>query len=552
MRLLLLIFLIACPALHLVGQSAPEPPKPASVLVVANSEQQESVALAEYYAAQRGIPSANIVLLPMPGDETVSWTTYVSAIHNPLRAWLKEHRWIDTADTGNVDPQGRTDGVMMSHRIGYIVLCKGVPMRIKQDNAMLTSEAESAFVRVLGRDGEAMSKAPTFKGHLAKSHASVDSELAAMPARENLLVGVLPNPYYRNNAPGGTPLSVIRTARLDGPTFRAARALVDGAQVAERLGLRGRAYIDSGGPYKAGDQWLETARKALEAGHWDVTVDTARERFAAGVRFDAPAFYMGWHTPNVEGPFTEPGFRFPPGAVAVHLHSYSATTLLDPAKYWTGPLVDKGAAATIGNVNEPTLGFTHNLDVLAVCVLSGWSWGDAAWCAMPVVSWQGVVIGDPLYVPMKVDLDHQLRLLDDPDNVTLAQYPVIRAMRALKANGRADEALQRGETEFGVRPGLALALELARMEHAAGNEAAAVARLDFLRQIRYLAVEDQAVALDAAQFLLDIRRHDEALAVLRNLRALDRTSPAISGRVKAMGLEAATAKGDIAAMSEWQ
>ena len=48
-------------------------------------------------------------------------------------------------------------------------------------------------------------------------------------------------------------------------------------------------------------------------------------------------------------------FRFCPGAVAVHIHSFSAATLRDPLADWAGPLLWRGAAATLGNVYEPYL-----------------------------------------------------------------------------------------------------------------------------------------------------------------------------------------------------
>ena len=49
--------------------SAPEAQR---VVVVANSADPDSRALAEYYAAARGIPAGNIVALPLPTAETVT------------------------------------------------------------------------------------------------------------------------------------------------------------------------------------------------------------------------------------------------------------------------------------------------------------------------------------------------------------------------------------------------------------------------------------------------------------------------------------------------
>jgi hypothetical protein len=52
-------------------------------------------------------------------------------------------------------------------------------------------------------------------------------------------------------------------------------------------------------------------------------------------------------------PLADPGFRFRPGAVAVHIHSYNASTLRATDSNWIAPLLSKGAAALLGNTNPP-------------------------------------------------------------------------------------------------------------------------------------------------------------------------------------------------------
>ena len=111
------------------------------------------------------------------------------------------------------------------------------------------------------------------------------------------------------------------------------------------------------------------------------------------------AFYFGWYDWNVSGPFLNPRFQFRKGAVAMHLHSFSAQQLTDATKNWSGALLEKGAAVTVGNVYEPYLHLTHDFCHLQQRLLAGFSWGEACWMAMPVTSWQGVVLGDPLYRP---------------------------------------------------------------------------------------------------------------------------------------------------------
>lgn len=54
---------------------------------------------------------------------------------------------------------------------------------------------------------------------------------------------------------------------------------------------------------------------------------------------------------------------------------------------------------TVGNVYEPFLGASHRFDVFVDRLLDGYTVAEASWMSMSVVSWQGVVFGDPLYRP---------------------------------------------------------------------------------------------------------------------------------------------------------
>ncbi|MEZ0258380.1 MAG: TIGR03790 family protein, partial [Chthoniobacter sp.] len=96
-------------------------------------------------------------------------------------------------------------------------------------------------------------------------------------------------------------------------------------------------------------------------------------------------------------------------AVAVHIHSYSAMTLRDPLHHWTGPLLSVGAAATLGNVYEPYLSLTPQLDVFHDRLRAGFTFAESGYMAMRALSWMTTLVGDPLYRPYKgaVDLDEK-------------------------------------------------------------------------------------------------------------------------------------------------
>jgi tetratricopeptide (TPR) repeat protein len=54
----------------------------------------------------------------------------------------------------------------------------------------------------------------------------------------------------------------------------------------------------------------------------------------------------------------------------------------------------------MGCVNEPYLAGTPNVPAFLVRLIAGgFTFGEAAWTAQPVLSWQTTVVGDPLYRP---------------------------------------------------------------------------------------------------------------------------------------------------------
>ena len=71
------------------------------------------------------------------------------------------------------------------------------------------------------------------------------------------------------------------------------------------------------------------------------------------------------------------------------IHTRSGT------EQWTGPLLLRGAAATLGNVWEPCLAVTCYFDLFNQRLLSGATLAKAAWFASPGLSWMQVVLGDP-------------------------------------------------------------------------------------------------------------------------------------------------------------
>lgn len=424
----------------------------ARVVIVANARQPDSVALAEFYARVRSIPAANIIALPLPEAETITWREFVDQVHQPLQAELVRRGWIDARLAEPLDPFGRRRGVFNGHRISHLVVCRGVPLRIHHDPLV-----REPRVRPPG-------------AQFQTTQAAVDAELALLAQDNPPGIGFVPNPLFARDRPTRLALGqVIKVARLDGPTLDDARRLVVSALEGERHGLVGRYYLDLGGPHPDGDRWLRAVRDLLVALDYEGDVEETPATLAAGARFDAPALYFGWYTGQLEGPFRREGFRFPPGAVAVHIHSFSAATLRSATEGWCGPLVARGVAATVGNVFEPYLQLTHRPDLLLAALAAGRTLGDAAAAALPALGWQAVLIGDPLYRPFAPPV------AGPPPE--LAPYALIRtaAQRARQEGPAAAVPLLVAGLERA--PDLPVMLALGRTAAAAGQTARAVAAL---------------------------------------------------------------------------
>ncbi len=458
---LLLAGILLCGALQAAADLA------ARVIVVANARQPESVALARFYAAQRAIPEANIIALSMPETETVTWREFVDQVFQPLQDELIEREWISAIPSSLLDGFGRRRGTFTGHRISYLVTCRGVPLRIHHDPTV----EEKRVPALAGSQFET-------------NQAAVDSELGLLAQGNPPGAGFVPNPLYARDRPASFEAEmVVKVSRLDGPAWEDARRLVLSALEGERQGLAGRYYVDLKGPHADGDEWLDSVRTQLDELGFDGSIENTGGTFPADARFEAPVLYFGWYVGSLNGPFRREGFRFPPGAVAMHIHSYSAATLHSPDNGWSGPLVARGAAATVGNVFEPYLQFTHRPHLLLRALARGRNFGDAASYALPVFSWQAIALGDPLYQPFAVGLEEQEKSIDTLPPA-LAPYVAIRRAKLHLRRERPAEAEAVLQAAMERMPGLALTLALSRAHDAAGDRAKAVATLEVALPLR--------------------------------------------------------------------
>ena len=481
---------------------APDAALAGRVLLLANRDDPDSLRIARHYAEVRGVPAANLIALKMPLGESITWPEFIATIWQPLLDQLVPAGWIDAIPMVATDAVGRRKYAPNRHRIAALVVCRGVPLKIEHDPALYAEV--SPF---------------TNRAEFRTNAGAVDAELSLLALPNYPINAFVPNPLFQNEHPSANELGqVVKVSRLDGPTADDANALVDRAVAAERTGLLGRAYVDVANRDNVGDPWFETtARQLIELG-FDTDVDREPGTMPATARIDAPVLYFGWYSGAVDGPFLLPGFRFPPGAIALHLHSFSAATLRQSAGGWTGPFVARGVTATVGNVFEPYLHFTHPPHLLLRALARGATLVEAVYFALPALSWQAVAIGDPLYRPFAVSLEEQLANLASLPPM-LAPYAVLRRMRQLDDANRRDEATALGIAAQRETPGLAVAVALARRFLDAGQNDAAGNALGFAPLLTSFDANEWALAREAARLLEVAGRPGRAIALWRTLLA---------------------------------
>jgi uncharacterized protein (TIGR03790 family) len=512
-----------------VGQAAGEA---AHVVVVVNANDSGSTEIAKFYTEQRGIPKANIIALEMPTKETVTVREFVDTIYNPLLNALIEEDWMNAVKANGRDVVGRERVSVATHHISYLVTTRGVPLRIANDPTLL---------------GAGLEQLPK---QFKVNNGSVDGELALLAAPANLpMAAFVPNPLFSKMAPTSADAKrVIRVSRLDGPNVGVVKKLIARSMQAEAEGLMGRAYFDIGGPHAKGDAWMIAAGDLAVAAYFDTSLEKTKRPMDGRDRYDAPAIYMGWYRQNAYGPWREAKWSVPPGAIGFHLHSFSATTVRSTNKGWLGAFVNQGYCATVGNVYEPYLEYTHRPQMLLGALLDGHTFGEAAMFSNPALSWQGVAIGDPLYRPFKIGLDEQLQ---KSMNHSFSAYLCLRQINRLQAEGKADEAVAFARTQFVRQPSLALAYQLAKLYAAKDQSKKAVEALKVVRYITVFSSDEIVLVKKVADFLNKHAEGELALDLYRKLIDRDGLAKALKISLLEGGAKVAMNVGETTLASAW-
>ena len=499
-----------------------------NVAVIINDNSPDSQRIGQAYAATRSIPDSNVIHIRTSIEEAINRDGYARTIEGPIAAAIGRARLHD--------------------RVLYLVLTKGVPLRIA------------------GTSGQ------------TGTMASVDSELALlyrrMVGRLDKSEGAVANPYFL----GDRDLSEARpfthrdfdiylVSRLDAYTADEAVALIDKAASAKGSG---RVVLDQRGDASAnrtGETWLELASKRLadRSPGTEVVLETTPK--PARGHTDVLG-YFSWGSTDPQNRVRTSGLTFAPGALAATFVGSDARTFREPPVGWTptdaanrsswyagspesltGDLVRDGVTGAAGYVAQPFLNGVVRPQILFPAYLAGFSLVEAFYLSIPHVSWQTVVIGDPLCRPMpgKMLLSRS-EIEEDVDEVTglpalfgkrrlalavdlspdIPERAVALTLRADGLSARDDlpGARQALDEAVEMAPRFVVAmLKKAGLEESAGQHDAAI---DMYKRV--LDIDpSQVVALNNLAFALAVRRNmpSEALPLAKRAVALSPTNPTI-------------------------
>jgi uncharacterized protein (TIGR03790 family) len=378
-------------------------------LVVANRRMPQSQAIAEYYMKKRHIPRGHLLLTSLTKSEVMTRTAYNNRLKKPVLKKISQ---------------------LKGTRIAAIVLIYGVPLKVappkltqEMKDKLLELKRELAQLHAQENEGsELHSRIQQVRRNIeiisgTDKRAAVDSELALVKAGDYPLSGWIPNPYFAGFQGQTLKIGkddVLLVCRLDGPNPQLVYRLIDDSLAAEKTGLHGIAYFDARWPpppkdaknlkgYRLYDASLYKAAKVV-AKRMPVKLEETQALFPPG---SAPraALYAGWYS---LGHYID-SFTWVRGAIGYHIASSECTTLRNPnSNIWCVQILEHGAAATIGPVYEPYVqGFPLPEIFFAALTEGDFNLGESYLLSLPYLSWQMVLVGDPLYHPFTVHNSHE-------------------------------------------------------------------------------------------------------------------------------------------------
>lgn len=382
------------------------------ILLIVNRNNPSSLKLAEYYRDKRQIPQANLLTVEMTDQEDCSREEYQQNLLEPLRNYLARQQ---------------------ETKIRCLLLFYGIPLRVaapellqqqwrkledlkhtrKQidwqlDHRKLTQEQKQQ------RREKSQQLAKQIEQLSQKNQgAALDSEIALVLKETYPLERWVPNPFFVGfqNQQGKLTVNkdqVLFVSRLDAPTPEIVYRLIDDSLYAEKHGLSGKAYFDARWPLpeqknlKSYDLYDASIHQAAaltqKLSTFPVHLDQQESLFQPGSAPQA-ALYCGWYS---LGKYVD-AFDWQRGAVGYHIASSECTTLKKAgSQVWCKQMLEDGIAATIGPVAEPYVQGFPLPELFFGFLLDGYyTLAESYFLSLPYLSWQMVLIGDPLYRPFR-------------------------------------------------------------------------------------------------------------------------------------------------------
>jgi uncharacterized protein (TIGR03790 family) len=374
------------------------------IIVVINKRMAGAEKLAKYYMEKRGISDDRLLKTSLVLDEVMDREEFDEDLVVPL---LKK---IDS---------------LKGSPIYGVVLIYGIPLKVRPptlhwDDEELLQALKKERGQLVKKSGGTTQK--EYLEDLVKrihklsgenKRAAVDSELALAKVEHYELDGWVPNPYFLGFQKQNTGLKkddVLMVSRLDGPDLDTVYRIINDSLTAEREGLIGTAYFDARwkepnerklSGYKLYDGSLHKAARVVEK-RMQVVLNDTEELFAPDVAPSA-ALYCGWYS---LAKYVD-SFTWVRGAIGYHIASSECATLKKKdSEVWCLKMLEKGVAATIGPVYEPYVtGFPLPELFFGVLTEGYMNLGESFLVSLPYLSWQMVLIGDPLYTPFSPNSD---------------------------------------------------------------------------------------------------------------------------------------------------
>lgn len=331
------------------------------ILLVVNDADPSSKQVAGYYRDRREIPTHDICTLNTTPAEEITWDIYLKEIEDPIAACLKNGHLTET--------------------VLYIVTTMGVPLKITGPGSGMTAE-----------------------------YASVDSELTLLYSKMKGFAhgraGPIPNPFFGNrDAPFRHPsFPIYLVTRLAAFDVADAQQMINRSLQAKNTG---KFIIDAqstaGGD---GNAWLRNAALVLPRSRVVLDVDPMVLYQQNNV-----IAYAGWGSNDGQRKGRYLGYQWLPGAIVDEFVSTNARTFHRPGEDWTigsgkdfmgsqqdllADYLHEGATGGAGNVYEPYLQGCARPDYVLPAYFDGRNLAESFYMGLPYLSWQGVVIGDPL------------------------------------------------------------------------------------------------------------------------------------------------------------